>query len=136
MKFNIFITCCLLLIISSCSKLEKGIPTPIEPKYVTTYEDLLNKIAENESVSIGFEQNTSSNLLEKKTTRKLVFYIHSIMEKSQITEKYIQERNEKIRKFAIKEITNVGEYDSIESIYKTKNGEEIKSEILIDKLKK
>lgn len=136
MKLNIILPLFLLLIILSCSKLEKGYPKPIEPKYLTTREDLLNKIAENDSVFIGFGQNTTENLLEKKTTRKLFFYIQSNLEKSQISEKYLQARNGKIRKFAIKEITNIGEYDSIESIYSTKNGEEIKSAIIIDKLKK
>lgn len=136
MKLNIILTLFLLLIISSCSKMEKGYPKPIEPQYLTTREDLLNKIEENDSISMGFGQKTTENLLEKKTTRKLVFYIQSNLEKNQISEKYLQERNKKIRRSAIKEITNVGEYDSIESIYATKNGEEIKSAIIIDKLKK
>lgn len=128
-KLIILIFCALAI---SCIKKEKGIPKIIEPIYKTSKSDYLNKLEENDSVSLGFGQTTTVTPFTKVTTRKLTLTINKNSDEREITKTYLQQRNKRISQISSAEIKNLNQFDHINLIYKTKNGDEIKSEIVID----
>ena len=117
-----------------CNKDFKTSPKLQNPQFTISQSSFLDKIADNDGVSVGFEQVMISNPFKKINDRKLILNLETIMAESEISESYIQKRNEEIKTIANKEIKNISEFDKIEVIYTSKDGEKIKSDMDLDKL--
>ena len=121
-----------LSLVMSCNKgFDKG-PKLQEPKYVISEEVFKNKISEGDSIIIGLEKNFSNTFGVQTNSRKIVFMINSKLPKSEITETYLENRNEKIAEISKKEISNMEDFNDLKFIYTTKDGAEINSEININ----
>lgn len=129
MKHKMILLLFTLSLFVSCNKDFKTNPKLQNPQFAISQSSFLDKIAENDGVSLGFEQVMISNPFKKINVRKLILNLETIMAESEISESYIQKRNESIKTIATKEIKNISEFDKIEVIYKSKDGEEIKSDI-------
>ena len=129
---KIFLALLLASTIISCNKgFDKG-PKLQEPKYVNSEEVFINKISDADSIKIGFEKNMSNTFGMQSNSRKIVFYVHTQLQKSEITESYLENRNEKIAEISKKEISNMEDFNDLKFIYTTKDGAEINSEININ----
>lgn len=129
MKHKMILLLFTLSLFVSCNKDFKTNPKLQNPQFAISQSSFLDKIAENDGANLGFEQVMISNPFKKINVRKLILNLETIMADSEISESYIQKRNESIKKIATKEIKNISEFDKIEVIYKSKDGEEIKSDI-------
>lgn len=116
MMKNIFLILLLASTILSCNKgFDKG-PKLQEPKYLNSEEVFKNKISEGDSIIIGFEKNFSNTFGVQTNSRKIVFMINSKLPKSEITETYLENRNEKIAEISKKEISNMEDFNALKFI--------------------